>query len=101
MSNSGSFFSRRREKFYEQETRFIIDKINRKNKAPYLFFLTRFSLSKKGETLKVYLNFFNKKNENKKLAEINQIYPKLIKKEMAISKKFSYLPTVIFVIDNN
>jgi ribosome-binding factor A len=67
-----------------------------------LFSLSYCQLSTRGENLKIYLTFHHpEKNKQELLKSINKEYPLLIKKELAKSKKFSYIPTIVFLYDKD
>src|SRR6185369_15997285 len=56
-------------------------------------------LSTKGENVKVYLSFAQVENKEEIINLINKKYSPLVKKEMAKSKKFAYLPNLVFLLD--
>lgn len=95
-----NFFLARQEKLYERELSHILYKIVRENNLP-TFSVSYCLLSGRGENLKIYLNFsqWEKKEEILKLIEKNYSHP--IKKEIVQSKKFSYIPKLIFLPDQD
>ena len=101
VKTKNDFWRKKRESLYKQEVAQILYKITSKNNLPF-FSLSYCQLSTRGENLKIYLTF-SRPEENKEdlLKLINKEYLPLIKKELAKSKKFSYLPTLVFLYDKN
>ncbi|KLL04534.1 MAG: hypothetical protein MRERV_19c017 [Mycoplasmataceae bacterium RV_VA103A] len=56
-------------------------------------------VSTKGENVKIYLSFARAENQAKTLRLMNEKYSSLLKKRMAKSKKFAYIPNLIFLLD--
>ena len=63
------------------------------------FSLSYCVLSTRGENLKIYLTFPQEENKEKLLILMNKKYSSLIRKEIVKSKKFSYIPTIFFLLD--
>lgn len=93
-----NFIHQRKQSFYEREISHILYKIIREYNLPS-FSLSYCELSSRGENVKVYLSFAQVDNKEKILSLINKSYSPLIKKEMAKSKKFAYLPNLVFLLD--
>jgi ribosome-binding factor A len=93
-----SFIQQRKQSFYEREISRILHKIIKEYNLPS-FSLSYCELSTRGENVKIYLSFAQAENKEKMLNLINKKYSPLIKKEMAKSKKFAYLPNLIFFLD--
>jgi ribosome-binding factor A len=96
-----NLWQKRRESLYEQEVTQILYKITPKNSLPF-FSLSYCQLSTGGENLKIYLTFLHSEKDQPELLKlINKKYPPLIKKAMAKSKKFNYIPTIVFLYDKS
>src|SRR3954454_16610254 len=93
-----NFMQQRKQSFYEREISYILHKIIREYNLPS-FSLSYCKLSTRGENIKVYLSFARVDNKEEILSLINKKYSPLIKKEMVKSKKFAYLPNLIFLLD--
>lgn len=94
-----NFSQQRKQKLYQRELSHILYKIAQNNDFP-VFSLSYCILSTRGENLKVYLNFSCPEKKQKELLKtINNKYSLLVKKEIAKSKKFSYIPTLFFLLD--
>src|SRR3954452_1213679 len=93
-----NFIQQRKQSFYEREISYILYKIIREYNLPS-FSLSYCELSTRGENVKVYLSFAQIDNKEEMLNLINKKYSPLIKKEMAKSKKFAYLPNLTFLLD--
>ena len=93
-----NFIHQRKRIFYEREISCILYKIIQEYNLPS-FSLSYCELSTHGENVKVYLSFAQVENKEKLLNLINKKYALLIKKEMAKSKKFAYLPNLVFLLD--
>jgi ribosome-binding factor A len=98
MLTKPKFFLQRRENLYKQEISRILHKITREN-----YSLPSFSLSYchlKGENnLKIYLNFVKKEGREELLKLMNIKYSLIVKKEIAKERKFAYVPTLQFFLD--
>lgn len=68
------------------------------NNLPF-FSLSYCVLSARGENLKIYLTFPQEENKEELLVLMNKKYSSLIRKEIVKSKKFSYIPTIFFLLD--
>ena len=93
-----NFIQQKKQSFYEREISHILYKIIREYNLPF-FSLSYCELSTRGENVKVYLSFARVDNKKEILNLINKKYSFLVKKEMAKSKKFSYLPNLTFLLD--
>jgi ribosome-binding factor A len=95
-----NFSQLRKQKTFEREISRILYKIIQENNLPS-FSLSYCQLSSRGENLKIYLTFsYQVENQQKKLLKIiNQQYISVVKKELAKSKKFSYIPNLFFLFD--
>src|SRR4051794_36637343 len=93
-----NFLQSRNQKIYEREISLILHKIIQKHNLPS-FSLSYCQLSARGENIKVYLTFARRENREKLLGLINKKYSHLIKKEIAQSKKFAYIPNLTFLFD--
>jgi ribosome-binding factor A len=99
MPSSLFFFQKRRERLYSIEVRRIIRENFSDNFLVSKIFIFRIILSKKGEALKIYVDFAHSKDEKDLLKYLNVFCSKIIQKEMAKSRKFCYIPKVIFLLD--
>lgn len=93
-----NFSKEKREELYKREIAIILHKIVQEHN------LSSFSLSScilhgRGESLKIYLNFSQPKNQDELLKLINEKYALVIKKVLAKSKKFAYIPNLTILID--
>lgn len=95
MSN---FSKKRKEKLYEREISLILYKIIQENNL-FSFSLSHCILTGRGESLKVFLNFSRQEKSDELLKSIREKYSLVIKKELAKSKKFSYIPNINILID--
>lgn len=93
-----NFSKERREKLYEREISLILYKIIQENRL-FSFSLSHCILRGRGESLKIYLNFSHKEKSDELLQLISEKYSPVIKKELAKSKKFSYIPNITILID--
>ena len=94
-----NFSQQRKQKACEREISRILYKIVQENNLPS-FSLSYCRLSVRGENLKVYLTFSYQAERQKELLKIiNQKYSVVVKKELAKSKKFSYIPNLFFLFD--
>jgi ribosome-binding factor A len=93
-----NFIQQRKKSFYEREISQILYKIVKEHNLPSLS-LSYCELSARGESIKIYLSFSQAENKEKIISLINKKYSSLIKQEMAKSKKFTYLPNLIFLLD--
>jgi ribosome-binding factor A len=75
-----------------------LHKIIQKHNLPS-FSLSYCQLSARGENVKVFLSFARRENREELLDLINKKYSHLIKKEIAKSKKFAYIPNLVFLLD--
>jgi ribosome-binding factor A len=98
MLGKNNFLHQRKQNLYRKEITYILHQIIQEKSFPF-FSLSYCSLSARGENLKVYLTFSPEANREKILKLINKEYSPLIKKQIAKSKKFSYIPTLIFLWD--
>src|SRR6185437_14267715 len=81
-----NFIQQRKKSFYEREISHILYKIVKEHHLPSLS-LSYCELSAQVENKEEIINLINKK------------YSPLVKKEMAKSKKFAYLPNLVFILD--
>ena len=93
-----NFSQQRIEKLYQKEVALILYQIIQTEHLPS-FSLSYCVLSGRGESLRVYLNFFQAENSGQLLELIQKKYSPLIKKVLAKSKKFAYIPTLHFLVD--
>src|SRR6185437_8441911 len=93
-----NFIHQKKRSFYEREISIILHKIIQEYNLPS-FSLSRCELSTRGENVKIYLTFAQVENKEEILNLINKKYSPLIKREMAKSKKFAYLPNLVFFLD--
>jgi ribosome-binding factor A len=93
-----NFFQQRKRSFYEREISGILYKIIQEYNLPS-FSLSYCEVSARGENVKIYLSFAQEENQTEVLKLINTKYSPLIKKEMAKSKKFTYIPKLVFLLD--
>ena len=93
-----NFIQQRKKSFYEREISQILYKMVKEHHLPSLS-LSYCELSTQGENVKVYLSFSQIENKEEIINLINKKYSPLIKKEMAKSKKFAYLPNLFFLLD--
>ena len=94
-----NFTQQKKQSFYEREISCILYKIIREHNLPS-FSLSYCKLSTRGENVKVYLSFAQIDNNKEEILNlINKKYSPFIKKEMARSKKFAYLPNLVFLLD--
>jgi len=98
MLTKPNFFLQRKGNLYKQEISRILHKIAQENHLPS-FSLSYCRLLKGGESLKIYLNFARKESSKELLELMNKKYSLVIKKEIAKSKKFSYVPNLKFFLD--
>lgn len=93
-----NFSRERREKLYEREIALILHKISQENNLSF-FSLSHCILRGQGESLQIYLNFSQDKKGDELLKLINKRYSSMIKKELAKSKKFPYIPKLTILMD--
>src|SRR6185295_12394990 len=93
-----NFIQQRKQSFYEREISRILYKIVQEYNLPSLS-LSYCEVSTRGENVKIYLSFAQEENQAEVLKLINKNYSPLIKKEMAKSKKFAYIPNLVFLLD--
>jgi len=93
-----NFIQQRKRSFYEREISHILYKIVQEYNLPSLS-LSHCEISRRGENVKVYLSFSQEENEAEVVKLINTKYSPLIKKEIAKSKKFAYIPNLVFLLD--
>jgi len=98
LSKKNNFIQQRKQSFYEREIGNVLHKIIQKYNLPP-FSLSYCELSARRENIKIYLSFARIENNEEMLNLINKKYSLLVKKEMAKSKKFAYLPNLIFLRD--
>jgi ribosome-binding factor A len=96
--NKKNFIQQRKQSLYEREISRILYEMVQEYNLPSLS-LSYCELSTRGESVKVYLSFRREENHLETLNLINKKYSPLIKKELARSKKFSSLPHLIFLPD--
>jgi len=95
------FYRERKEKLYEREIAIILHKtLSQKNNLP-LFSLTYCNLDVRGKSLKIFVNIFQKRKKDELVKSINKEYSPILKKELAKSKNFAYIPNISFLIDIN
>jgi len=92
-----NYFLQRKENLYKKEISRILHKIAQANYLPS--FSLSYCLLKRGENLKVYLNFAKKEGREELLELMNKKYSLIIKKEIAKEKKFAYVPKLKFFLD--
>ena|SRR5947209_17619400 len=95
---NNNFIRQRRRSFCEREISQILYKIVQEHNLPSLS-ISYCELSTHGENVKIYLSFAKEENQAEVLNLLNKRYSRLIKKEMAKSKKFAYLPNLVFLLD--
>src|SRR5437764_11882155 len=93
-----NFIQRRKRSFCEREISRILHKIVQEHNLPSLS-LSYCELSTRGENVKIYLSFACEKNKEEVINLMNKKYSRLIKREMAKSKKFAYIPNLVFLFD--
>lgn len=93
-----NFSRERREKLYEREIALILHKLYQENNLSF-FSLSHCNLRGRGESLQIYLNFYQNEKSNELLKLINKKYSSMIKKELAKSKKFPYIPNLTILVD--
>jgi len=96
--NKNNFFQQRKRSLYEREISRILYKVIQEHNLPS-FSLSYCELSTRGENVKVYLSFTQEENKKKLLGLMNKKYSHEIKKEIAKSKKFAYIPNLVFLLD--
>jgi ribosome-binding factor A len=96
--NKNNFFQQRKQSLYEREISRVLYKIIQEHNLPSIS-LSHCKLSTRGENVKVYLSFAQEENKEKLLDLINQKYSHTIKKEIAKSKRFAYIPKIVFLLD--
>jgi ribosome-binding factor A len=96
--SKNNFIQQRKQSRYEQEISRILYKIIQEYNLPS-FSLSYCQLSTRGENVRVYLSFSREENKEEVLKLINGKYSHLIKKEIAKSKKFAYIPNLVFLLD--
>ena len=98
MLNRVNFYHARLQKLYEREISIILKKIVPQKEFPF-FSVSYCELSSQKENLKVYLLFVADEKNQKYLEIINQSYLSVVKRHLAKSKKFAYLPKINFLLD--
>lgn len=93
-----NFIQQRKQSFCEREISHILHKIAQEHNLPSLS-ISYCELSTRGENIKIYLSFAREENKEEVINLINKKYSRLIKREMAKSKKFAYLPNLVFLFD--
>src|SRR5437868_2825442 len=93
-----NFSQAKKKSRYEREISRILYQIIREYNLPS-FSLSYCEVSTRGENAKIYLSFTHEENQEKVLNLMNKEYSPLIKKELARSKKFSYIPSLVFLRD--
>ena|SRR5438552_2100569 len=83
---------------YEREISHILYKMVQEYNLPSCS-LNYCEISARGENIKIYLSFAREGNHEKLLNLLNKEYSQLLKKELARSKKFPYIPNLIFLRD--
>src|SRR3954454_17106882 len=88
----------RKQSLYEQEISRILYQIMSQEGS--VFCSVSYSiLSKKGESLKVFLTFSYPEKKHSLLTTMNKKYLWLVKKEMVRQKKFAFIPQIRFFSD--
>ncbi|WP_147411367.1 ribosome-binding factor A [endosymbiont GvMRE of Glomus versiforme] len=91
-----------KENLYKRQISYVLYKIKQENDLPY-FSLSYCVLSTHGESLKIYLAFFQKElqklDKERYLELMNKKYSFLIKKELVKKKVFRRIPSLRFFID--
>ena len=96
--NKNNFSQAKNKSRYQREISRILYKIIQEYNLPS-FSLSYCEVSTRGENVKVYLSFAREENHEKVLNLMNNKYSRLIKKELAYSKKFASIPKLIFLRD--
>ena|SRR2546423_1048229 len=96
--NKSNFSQAKNKSRYEREISFILYKLKQEKNLPS-FSLSYCEVSARGESVKIYLSFVREENHEKILNLMNKEYSQIIKKELAHSKKFAYIPNLIFLRD--
>ncbi|MEG7978403.1 MAG: ribosome-binding factor A [Mollicutes bacterium UO1] len=97
--NKNNFSQAKNQRIYEREISLILHKIIQKYNLPSCS-VSYCQLSARGENVKIYLSLAREENKEKFLDLINKKCSRLIKKEIAQSKKFAYIPSLIFLLDH-
>jgi ribosome-binding factor A len=87
-------------KLYEREISQALHKISQEYDFPSCSIFHSI-LGAKKEFLKIYLTFFEKEQQETFLKLINKKYLFIIKKEIAQTKKFSYIPQLFFFLEES
>jgi len=95
------FYRERKEKLYEREIAIILHKTLSQNDNLPLFSLSYCNLDLRGKTLKIFVNIFQQEKKDESINLINKEYTPLLKKELAKSKNFAYIPNIFFLRDKN
>jgi ribosome-binding factor A len=96
--NKNNFFQAKNKSRYKREISRILYEIIQEYNLPS-FSLSYCEVSARGENVKVYLTFARKENPGKVLNLMNKQYCQLVKKKLAYSRKFSAIPNLIFLRD--
>jgi len=96
--SKNNYIQQRKQSLYGREISRILYKIVQEYNLPS-FSLSYCEVSARGENVKIYLSFSQEENQEKVLDLINKKYSPLVKKELDHSKKFSFLPRLIFLRD--
>ena len=93
-----NFSKEKKEELYRREIARILYKITQENNFSSLS-ISYCVLRGKGEFLQIYLNFSQREKHDQLLELMNKKYLSVIKKELAKSKKFSYIPNLVILSD--
>jgi ribosome-binding factor A len=95
-NNQKEIKHRKKEHLYEREIISLFQE-NKIEEGTLNFFVNRCVLSATGDCLKICIDFFEKKERGRKiLKKLNKKYVILIKRNLAKSGMFSFLPSNIF-----
>lgn len=96
---NNNIFNHRKNKTLQKKISFILYNIAQKE-GLFSCSISYSMLSKKGENLWVYLNYYNKDyNINEWLMLLNNKYKHDIKKKLAQTEQFSFIPQITFLVD--
>ncbi|CFW93099.1 Putative Ribosome-binding factor A [endosymbiont DhMRE of Dentiscutata heterogama] len=96
--NPRSWVRQTKKSFYEREISRLLHQMVQEYNLPSCS-LSYCETSTRGEHVKIYLSFARPKNQTEILQLMNKKYSSLLKKEIAKSKKFAYIPHLVFLLD--
>ncbi|CAG8558741.1 12759_t:CDS:2 [Cetraspora pellucida] len=96
--NSRNWVRQTKKSFYEREISRLLYQIVQEYNLPSCS-LSYCETSTRGEHVKIYLSFSRPENQAEILQLMNKKYSSLLKKEIAKSKKFAYIPRLVFLLD--